>query len=236
MARLRSSLLGLFVIGALVAVGCGDDPATTKPSKGSGSDDDDDDDTATSKKDAGKDAGKATDAGKKDAGAAVATVECGSKTCKGTAAMPPIPASMPCCFDEEEELCSAFPLTGGTVCPAPAVLNEDCPTVTILGSTPKACCTADNHCGIDATSFGMGCADLASPQLASIPGVTLPPAQTCDGVLLEPANPAPIDAGKPATGGDAGKADAGAATDAGKVDAGKVDAGKVDAGKTDAGR
>lgn len=227
MARLRSSLLGIFVIGALLGTACGEDPAPA-PSKNNNDDDDDDDDT-TSKKDAGKDAGKATDAGKKDAGAAVATVECGSKTCKGTAAMPPIPASMPCCFNEEEEVCSAFPLTGGTVCPAPAVLNEDCPTVTILGSTPKACCTADNHCGIDATSFGMGCADLASPTLAMLPGVTLPPAQTCDGELLEPVTPQPtVDAGKPATGADAGKSDAGTstATDAGKADAGKADAGK----------
>lgn len=224
MARLRSSLLGLFVIGALLGTACGDDPAP--PSGKSNTDDEDDEDT-TSKKDAGKpkDAGKATDAGKKDGGAAAATVECGSKTCTGTTLMQF--SSKPCCFDEEEELCSVFPVTGGDVCPAPAMVNENCPSVTILGQMPKPCCTADNHCGIDATMLGMGCADLGSPGLAMLP-VTLPPPQTCDGELLEPATPAPVDAGKPATTGDAGKTDAGAAT---TTDAGKADAGRVDAGR-----
>jgi hypothetical protein len=236
MARLRSSLLGLFVIGALVAVGCGDDPATTKPSKGSGSDDDDDDDS-TSKKDAGKkDAGKATDAGKKDAGAAAVSVECGSKTCTGSAAAaaPGIPAPAPCCFDEEAEVCGvSSPIMPG-VCGGPVEDDDRCPTVMALGMQAAGCCIeASNHCGINASALGAGCADLASPMLRQfVPGA--PPAVTCDGDPIDPPAAA-IDAGTPTTGDagktDAGKTDAGAATDAGKTDAGKTDAGKTDAGR-----
>jgi hypothetical protein len=228
MARLRSSLLGIFVIGALLGTACGEDPAPAKG--GSSNDDDDDDDDNTSKKDAGKDAGKASDAGKKDGGAAAAaSVECGSKKCTATAsALPTGAAPTPCCFDEAEEICGvSSPLMPG-VCGGPVEDDERCPTVMALGMQAAGCCIeANNHCGINASALGAGCADLASPMLRQfVPGA--PPAQTCDGELLEPAAPTTgADAGKPATG-DAGKSDAGVttATDAGKADAGKADAGR----------
>jgi len=226
MALLRSTLLGLCVFGALLGEGCGSDPAT-KP-QGDNTDDDDDDSKAN-KKDAGKDAGKA-DAGKSDAAAAAASVKCGDTTCKAGAGIAGLPAPTPCCFDEDEGTCSVKAPQSGE-CTAPAELNENCPDVTVLGNVAKGCCTAETHCGIDATITGMGCLALESPILAMIPGATLPQARTCDGELLEPTTPAPTpDAGKPATGGDAGKADAGASTssDAGKTTA---DAGKADAGK-----
>jgi hypothetical protein len=225
MARLRWSLLGLIVIGAWFSVGCGDDPAPP-----SGSNSDSDDDSAADVKDAGKakDAGK--DAGGKDAG--VATVECGSKTCKGTAAMPPIPATTPCCFSEEDELCSVESLTAPGTCNAPVEADDRCESVNLGGMMAEGCCTENNHCGLNFSMFGGGCLDLASPTAAMIP-IMLPAAKTCDGEPIDTGTPI-ADAG-PSPTADAGTSDAGT-SDAGKSDAAISDAGRADAGRADAGR
>jgi len=222
MALLRSSFLGLCVFGALLVTACGDDPAPQGDGDKSPSGSD-------GKKDAGKDAGKASDAGKKsDAGTtAAAAVECGDNTCAPSPLAGSIPmlggAVTPCCFDEDEGICSVMTAVNPT-CAAPAKLDERCPASTVFGNSVAGCCTADNHCGLDSTMLGMGCRDLADPQVRMfIQG--LPNPQTCDGEEIP--LPAAPDAGKPATTGDAGKTDAGSSsTDAGKTDAGKTDAGR----------
>lgn len=225
MARLRSSSLGLFVVVALLGLGCGDDPA---PAQGN-------DETPSGSTGNKKDAGKATpDAGKKgDGGTPAATaaepVACGTVTCPAppTSPIPGAPPLKACCFDEESEACSvASPMTGA--CSEPAVLDPNCPEVTIVGMTILGCCTSNNHCGIDSTKYGLGCSDLADPNVRQLIS-TAPPPVTCDGEPIElPGGSATPDAGKASadagtsSAGDAGKAvDAGKAADAGKADASK---------------
>jgi hypothetical protein len=114
------------------------------------------------------------------AGMAPAAVPCGTATCMGLSIPLPIALPQACCADAATNTCGTMPAAGG-VCMPPMQPDPRCPVVS--GPIPLiSCCAPNGMCGLDATTFNMGCVDFAA--VASGPfGSFLPvPAPvSCDG-------------------------------------------------------
>ena len=92
--------------------------------------------------------------------------------------------------------------------PPVASPKKSCPKVSLGTLILQPCCTADNHCGGDASALGYGCVALENPTFRS--SLTNPPEpMTCDGKPLKGAAGEKADAGSKPT-------DAGTRRDAGR--------------------
>jgi hypothetical protein len=143
----------MLALGTALSVGCGDD---------SGGDDDG--------------AGNSGGAGKSGptAGAQMITCEEGKITC-GTdcCGVPDGVMAEPCCQDDFAGQCGM--LLSGFGSQQSCVLQVEpdtrCPSVTIpvINFVLPSCCTDDNQCGIDSSTFGgMGCTDLATARMRAM--------------------------------------------------------------------
>jgi hypothetical protein len=158
--------MGVLVLGALLAVGCGGD---------------DDDDSKSDEGSSGK--GSTQDAGKPPGSdLPMGAVACGKETCElqegETATL--------CCFDPFTAKCGMMQGTQGCVMRVESY--PGCPSVMGGGGmfSFPSCCTADNMCGINASLFmpGETCTELgaAAMRAMSMGGgsfITIPPPQPC---------------------------------------------------------
>jgi hypothetical protein len=153
----------------------------------------DDDDGSAAHEDGGPGDGKAGTGGTTDAGggtggsamlggtggAAAVSVQCGDKTCMGSALTAGFINA--CCADEATGTCGTSIVGGG--CMAMAESDPRCPSLNVGGFIMAAsCCTDDNQCGISGTTFGAGCVSLQGfgNGMQGFGGF-LPAPQTCDG-------------------------------------------------------
>jgi hypothetical protein len=92
-----------------------------------------------------------------------------------------------CCADPFVSRCGAQ-LGRACLMPPPASPGADprCPSISIMGIfTLASCCTDDNQCGIDASTFGTGCisyeqAEMGARNMGAGGFIPWPAAQSCN--------------------------------------------------------
>ncbi|HEX4477787.1 MAG TPA: hypothetical protein VH142_22015 [Polyangiaceae bacterium] len=125
-----------------------------------------------------------------------APVPCGSKMCTAPAPLfAGFPSATACCVDATAGTCgTASPLMNGA-CAAPPAPDTRCPSSMTMFGTYTGCCT-NNDCGLDVSSFGLGCVDTSSSMASMFLGSVTP--THCDGT------PFPMNTGG-TTGGTGGR-------------------------------
>jgi hypothetical protein len=104
-------------------------------------------------------------------GATAMPIQCGATTCPdplGGMTLPiPIPLPKVCCADPATMTCGTMPAAGGA-CMPPAPNDPRCPVVMapIPGITLTSCCAENGMCGLDASTFNMGCRDFATVKMS----------------------------------------------------------------------
>ncbi len=126
---------------------------------------------------------------------AAAPVPCGSTMCTAPPAIIPGFGATACCVDPAAGTCgTASPIMNGA-CAAPPAPDTRCPSTMSMFGNYAGCCT-NNDCGLDLSSFGLGCLDTSNPMVSRFAGNTTP--THCDGT------PFPVNTGG-TTGGTGGR-------------------------------
>jgi len=200
------------VLSAAALVACGDSTDNDdEDGAGSGgaSGGDPDGGAGTASAGTGGTSGQAGTAGTAGTAPVAMPVPCGDIMCNppppsplaGLGAMIPgggaaLPVAMACCIDDATEECGYTAMAGAT-CEPPATEDERCDSVDTtsfgalgMGFAAFGCCTQDNQCGVDGTTFGRGCVpnEEASSMLMALPLVgpfianigLIPEARACD--------------------------------------------------------
>ena len=151
----RFSALCLVAFGfALLPAGCGGDAEKTPEGTGGSAGNPD------------EGSGGASDG---SGGAPAGNVPCGEKNC-----VPPEGSTAPaCCKDPFTSACGV--LNAGTCSEPPKPPPMGCPAIpAFMGLPITACCTPAGQCGVDLTTLGQGCIDIATAvSMAQMMGVMI---------------------------------------------------------------
>ena len=99
---------------------------------------------------------------------------CGSTHCAPLEPIPNGPTVTPCCYTGGGSSVCSGRITNGT-CNRPAVPDNECVDITVLGTLLQGCCASNNRCGLDGNLAGVGCQALEDAEsFLNMLGVNIP--------------------------------------------------------------